>query len=69
MIIEIPQVHTQFVESILDVHSKYCEFIKDLFKGDQAFMGALDKACSAVVNHRPAPQQPARAPELVRNGF
>ncbi|XP_014214129.1 cullin-2 [Copidosoma floridanum] len=58
-------VHTQFVESMLDVHSKYSELIKDLFKGDQAFIGALDKACSAVVNHRPAPRQPARAPELL----
>ncbi|KAJ8679584.1 hypothetical protein QAD02_015371 [Eretmocerus hayati] len=58
-------IHTQFVESMLDVHAKYSELIKDLFKGDQAFIGALDKACSAVVNHRPAPQQPARAPELL----
>lgn len=58
-------VHTQFVESMLDVHAKYSELIKDLFKGDQVFIGALDKACSAVVNHRVAPRQPARAPELL----
>ncbi|XP_012278270.1 cullin-2 [Orussus abietinus] len=58
-------VHTQFVESILDVHSKYFEMIKEVFNGDQAFVGALDKACSAMVNHRPAPRQPARAPELL----
>ncbi|OXU21148.1 hypothetical protein TSAR_003099 [Trichomalopsis sarcophagae] len=58
-------VHTLFVESMLDVHSKYSDLIKELFKGDQAFIGALDKACSAVVNHRPAPRQPARAPELL----
>lgn len=59
------QVYTQFVESILDVHSKYSELIKDVFKADQSFVGALDKACSAVVNYRPVPRQPARAPELV----
>ena len=50
---------------MLDVYTKYSELIKDLFKGDQAFIGALDKACAAIVNHRPAPRQPARAPELV----
>ncbi|KAG7210335.1 hypothetical protein KM043_011873 [Ampulex compressa] len=58
-------VHTQFVESMLDVHSKYSDLIKDVFKSDQAFIGALDKACSAVVNYRPVPKQPARAPELL----
>ncbi|XP_076240147.1 cullin 2 [Calliopsis andreniformis] len=58
-------VHTQFVESILHVHHKYSELIKDVFKADQAFVTALDKACSAVVNHRPVPRQPARAPELL----
>ncbi|XP_043675705.1 cullin-2 isoform X2 [Vespula pensylvanica] len=58
-------VYTQFVESMLDVHTKYSELIGDVFKGDQAFISALDKACSAVVNHRPVPRQPARAPELL----
>jgi len=50
---------------MLNVHSKYSELIKDVFKADQSFMGALDKACSAIVNYRPAPKQPVRAPELV----
>lgn len=50
---------------MLDVHRKYSELIKDVFRGDQAFVTALDKACSIVMNHRPAPRQPARAPELV----
>ena len=59
------QVHTQFVESMLVVHSKYSNMIKEVFKGDQVFLGALDKACSALVNHRPGPRQPSRAPELV----
>lgn len=51
---------------MLDVHRKYSELIKDVFRGDQAFVTALGKACSVVVNHRPVPRQPARAPELVR---
>ena len=50
---------------MLDVHRKYSELIKDVFRGDQAFVTALDKACSIVVNHRPVPRHPARAPELV----
>lgn len=50
---------------MLDVHDKYSNLIKDLFKGDQIFVGALDKACSAVVNYRSTPRQVARAPELV----
>ncbi|KOX79600.1 Cullin-2 [Melipona quadrifasciata] len=58
-------IHTQFVETMLEVHRKYSELIKDVFRGDQAFVTALDKACSVVVNHRPVPRQPARAPELV----
>ncbi|XP_076183973.1 cullin 2 [Ptiloglossa arizonensis] len=58
-------VHTQFVEGMLNVHQKYSELIKDVFTADLAFMAALDKACSAVVNHRLVPRQPARAPELL----
>ncbi|XP_034937978.1 cullin-2 [Chelonus insularis] len=57
-------VHIQFVENMLNVHSKYSQMIGVVFRGDQAFMAALDKACSAAVNHRP-PRQPARAPELL----
>lgn len=55
----------QFVENMLNVHSKYSEMIRDVFNSDQSFVGALDKACSAIVNYRPAPKQPVRAPELV----
>ncbi|KAL7296446.1 cullin-2 [Trichogramma pretiosum] len=58
-------IHVQFIENMLDVHTKYMEMIKDLFKGDQTFVGALDKACSTVVNHRVSPRQPTRAPELL----
>lgn len=58
-------VYTQFVENMLNVHSKYSELIKDVFKSDQSFVGALDKACSAIVNHRPVPKSPVRAPELL----
>ncbi|XP_015111572.1 cullin-2 [Diachasma alloeum] len=58
-------VHIQFVESILEVHAKYSDLIEEVFKKDQAFVGALDKACAAVVNHRSTSKSPARAPELL----
>ena len=45
-------VHVDFVENMLAVHKKYRDLIQDVFQGDQAFVGALDKACTAVINHR-----------------
>lgn len=54
----------EFVENVLDVHFKYEKLIQEVFKGDQAFVGALDKACTAVINHR-QPKQQAKAPELL----
>jgi len=36
----------QFVECMLDIHSKYSELVLSVFGGDQQFYGALDKvAC------------------------
>jgi len=58
-------VHIQFVESMLAVHKKYKELIQDVFHGDQNFIGALDKACSSVVNHRPNPKMACRSPEML----
>ena len=60
------QIAQDFVENILGVHQKYREMIGDTFSGDQAFVGALDKACTAVINHR-LPKQQAKAPELVKH--
>lgn len=55
----------QFVENVLEVHQKNLELIKEVFASDQAFIGALDKACSTIVNHRKNPKQPCRSPELL----
>ena len=52
------------MENVLAVHKKYLDMIKEVFQGDQAFIGALDKACNAVINHR-QPKQPSKAPELL----
>ena len=58
------QIAQDFVENILAVYRKYRQLIQDVFIGDQSFVGALDKACTAVINHR-EPKQQAKAPELV----
>ncbi|XP_032821523.1 cullin-2 [Petromyzon marinus] len=55
---------TQFVESVLEVHSKYVQLITSVLSGDQQFMSALDKACSAVVNYR-EPKSLCKSPELL----
>ncbi|XP_071057116.1 cullin-2 isoform X2 [Onthophagus taurus] len=59
-------VHISFVENLLEVYNKYKKQIKEVFKSDQNFMGALDKACSSVINHRPnSGRSPCRSPELL----
>jgi len=57
-------MHTDFVENMLTVHKKYRDLIQEVFQGDQAFVGALDKACNAVINHR-EPKTASKSPELL----
>lgn len=54
-----------FVESFIQVYKKHSELIATIFNNDQFFVGALDKACSAIINYRISPQQPCRSPELL----
>lgn len=54
-----------FVESMLQIHAKYTELIKDIFQNDSEFSSALDKACSIAINHRPNLKTSCRSPELV----
>ncbi|XP_066149057.1 cullin-2 isoform X1 [Euwallacea fornicatus] len=59
-------IHINFVENLLAVYKKYRALIKEVFKSDQNFMGALDKACNSVINHRPNDgRSPCRSPELL----
>ncbi|KAI1288072.1 Cullin-2 [Halotydeus destructor] len=58
----VPQM---FVENVLSVHKKNLAMIKEVFNGDQLFVGALDKACAAVINHRRNSKLPCRSPELL----
>jgi len=57
-------MHTEFVENMLSVHTKYRQLIQEVFQGDQGFVGALDKACTAVINHR-EPKVASKSPELL----
>ncbi|XP_076032202.1 cullin 2 [Oratosquilla oratoria] len=58
-------IPAQFVENLLQVHKKYKNMIGEVFRSDQQFIGALDKAFEAVVNHRPSLKQSCRSPELL----
>lgn len=59
-------IHITFVENLLSVYKKYKQLIQDVFKSDQNFNGALDKACNSVINHRPNQgRSPCRSPELL----
>lgn len=40
------QMPTQFVESVLEVHSKFVQLINTVLNGDQHFMSALDKVAN-----------------------
>lgn len=55
---------TQFVESVLEVHSKFVQLVNTVLNGDQHFMSALDKALTCVVNYR-EPKNVCKAPELL----
>ncbi|CAG4949117.1 unnamed protein product [Parnassius apollo] len=59
------EAHTHFVNAMLSLHGKYSKLFAEVFGGAQAFVGALDKACSAVVNARQPGESSARAPELL----
>ncbi|XP_052251215.1 cullin-2-like isoform X2 [Dreissena polymorpha] len=58
-------VPNQFVEGMLQVHSKYTELIRRVFKNDQLFVGALDKACATAINYKSNQKMPCRSPELL----
>ncbi|CAF0900731.1 unnamed protein product [Adineta steineri] len=40
-----------YIETILDIHKKYLQFVQDTFDGEQIFITALDKACGKLINN------------------
>ncbi|KAH9372178.1 hypothetical protein HPB48_016658 [Haemaphysalis longicornis] len=41
------------------------DMVREVFQGDQQFVGALDKACATIINNRGTAKQPCRSPELL----
>ncbi|CAM4870034.1 unnamed protein product [Rotaria socialis] len=56
---------TLFVETLLDLHTKYMNIIKETFTSDPEFVSSLDKACSTIVNMKYGNRLSAKAPELL----
>ena len=55
---------TDFVENVLAVYRRYRSLVEDVFQKDQAFIGAMDRAMTQVINHR-QPKTPSKSPELL----
>jgi cullin 2 len=54
-----------YVEALLALHTKYADLVQRTFMNDKVFVEALDKGCSAVVNHTDNPKQSAKSAELL----
>ena len=65
LVLPFEQIHQQFVEAMLQLHKKYSNMVRETFSNDQQFIAVLDKACAAVINHKPAQQKFCKSPELV----
>jgi cullin 2 len=53
------------VETLLELHTKYLNVIKETFANDSEFVSSLDKACAIIVNMKYGNRLSAKAPELV----
>ncbi|CAF1220958.1 unnamed protein product [Rotaria sordida] len=56
---------TLFVETLLELHTKYMNVIKETFVSDPEFVSSLDKACATIVNMKYGNRLSAKAPELL----
>ncbi|SCZ98135.1 BZ3500_MvSof-1268-A1-R1_Chr3-3g06598 [Microbotryum saponariae] len=54
-----------YVEALLSVHSNNAELVQKAFKGDQGFVGSLDRACREFVNRNKACLNANKSPELL----
>ena len=66
---EGPKSPDEFVNRIFSFHDKYIKLIKQVFFGDQDFIGAIDKICTFVINHKPNPKTDCPSLHLVRYLF
>ncbi|CAF3582944.1 unnamed protein product [Adineta steineri] len=56
---------TLFVETLLELHTKYMNVIKETYANDPEFVSSLDKACATIVNMKYGNRLSAKAPELL----
>ena len=54
----------EYVERLLDLHSKYMQMCSKLFTNDAAFIASLDKAFRSIVNDT-STNSAARSPEVM----
>lgn len=55
----------QYVDALLGIHRKYSNLINTTFKGDKAFLKALDQACYVIVNTNHSGKKSCQSPELL----
>ena len=53
------------METLLELHTKYSDIIRETFVNDSEFLSALDKACAVIVNMKNENRLSTKAPELV----
>ncbi|CAF1523186.1 unnamed protein product [Adineta steineri] len=56
---------TTFVDTLLEIHTKYTDIIRQTFANDSEFISALDKACANIINMKNENRLPSKAPELL----
>lgn len=54
-----------YIEALLEIYRKFHKLISITFHADSAFLSALDKACSTIVNYRHDPKRSCKSPELL----
>ena len=58
-----------YVTTILDVHKKYSQLVREAFSNEAGFVAALDKACGKFINKNAvtakSPNSSAKSPELL----
>ncbi|CAF4709769.1 unnamed protein product, partial [Rotaria magnacalcarata] len=57
-----------YVETILDIHTKFFKLVQEAFSSEQGFTAALDKACGKFINNNAvttAAGNTTKSPELL----
>jgi len=55
----------KYVNTLLEVYTKFSDVVKTAFENDPAFVAALDKAMRQIVNDNPINKKSTKSPELL----